>query len=160
MRCQISVNLYLTYLLDKKNYNTYFLTTSLRKKVLLRSFFSSVFFCIWTEYGDLLRKSLYSVRVQESTDQKTSVFGHFSCSVSVYRLCPKQVLKTNEPNLFRLHCSQSNHHKQGFSITTSKISYSLIEPQVPPCVPTCRCRFHAHVVYLNSTFLASSQSKL
>ena len=25
---------------------------------------------IWTEYGDLLRKSLHSVQIQENTDQK------------------------------------------------------------------------------------------
>ena len=29
-----------------------------------------MFFCIRTEYGDLLRKSPYSVRMQENTDQK------------------------------------------------------------------------------------------
>ena len=34
------------------------------------SFFWSVFSCIRTRYGDLLGKSPYSVRVQESTDQK------------------------------------------------------------------------------------------
>ena len=33
-----------------------------------------------TEYGDLLRKYPYSVRIQENTDQKNSVFGHFSRS--------------------------------------------------------------------------------
>ena len=30
----------------------------------------SVFFCIRTEYGDLLRKSPYSVRIQENMEQK------------------------------------------------------------------------------------------
>ena len=30
----------------------------------------SVFSCIRTEFGDLLRQSLYSVRIQENTDQK------------------------------------------------------------------------------------------
>ena len=38
--------------------------------VQIRSFFWSVFSCIWTEYGDLLRKSLYSVQIQENADQK------------------------------------------------------------------------------------------
>ena len=33
-------------------------------------FFWSVFSRIWTEYGDLLRKSPYSVRIRENTDQK------------------------------------------------------------------------------------------
>ena len=58
--------------------------------------------------------------------------------------------------LFSLHRSQSNHHKQGFSITPSKVSYNLIEPQVLLCVPSsCGCQFHAQVVYLQATFIAS-----
>ena len=40
------------------------------KRVQIRSFFWSVFSCIRTEFGDLLRKSPYSVRIQENTDQK------------------------------------------------------------------------------------------
>ena len=81
-------------------------------------------------------------------------------TIRFYRICPKQVLKTNEPSLFPLHRSQSNHHKQSFSITTSKISYHLIKPQVLLCVPTCGCKFHAYVVNLHLTFKASSQSEL
>ena len=33
------------------------------KSIQIRSYFWSVFSCIRTEYGDLLRKSLYSVRI-------------------------------------------------------------------------------------------------
>ena len=40
------------------------------KSVQIRSFFWSVFSCIRTEYGDLLRKPPYSVRIQDNTDQK------------------------------------------------------------------------------------------
>ena len=40
------------------------------KSFQVRSFFWSVFSCIRTEYGDLLSKSPYSVRMQENTDQK------------------------------------------------------------------------------------------
>ena len=36
----------------------------------IRSYFWSVFSCIWTKYGDLLRKSPYSVQIQENKDQK------------------------------------------------------------------------------------------
>ena len=36
----------------------------------LRGFYWSVFSCIWTEYGDLLRHSPDLVRIQENTDQK------------------------------------------------------------------------------------------
>ena len=40
------------------------------KSVQIPSFFWSVFSSIRTEYGDLLRKSQYSVQMQENTDQK------------------------------------------------------------------------------------------
>ena len=40
------------------------------KSVQLRSISWFVFSFIRTEYGDLLRKSPYSVRIQENTDQK------------------------------------------------------------------------------------------
>ena len=40
------------------------------KSVQMRSFFWPVFSCIRTEYADILRKSPYSVRIQENTDQK------------------------------------------------------------------------------------------
>ena len=40
------------------------------KSVQMRSFFRSFFSCIRTEYGDLLCKSPYSVRIQENTVQK------------------------------------------------------------------------------------------
>ena len=40
------------------------------KSVQLRSFFWSVFSCIRTEYGEILRISPYSVRMWEDTDQK------------------------------------------------------------------------------------------
>ena len=40
------------------------------KIVQIRSFFWSVFSCIQSEYGDLLRKSPYLARIQEYMDQK------------------------------------------------------------------------------------------
>ena len=40
------------------------------KSVQIWTFFSFVFSCIWTEYADLLRKSQYSVWIQENADQK------------------------------------------------------------------------------------------
>ena len=40
------------------------------KSVQIRSFSWSVFYCIRTEYGDLLSKSLYSVQEKENTGQK------------------------------------------------------------------------------------------
>ena len=46
------------------------------KSVQIRSFFWSVFYCIWTEYGDLRSKSEYG----KLRTRKDSVFGHFSHS--------------------------------------------------------------------------------
>ena len=40
------------------------------KSVQMQIFFWSVFSCIRTEFGDLLRKSLYSAQIQEVTDQR------------------------------------------------------------------------------------------
>ena len=48
------------------------------ESVQIRSFLWSVSSCIQTEYED--SKYSYSVGIQENTDQKNSVFGHFSCS--------------------------------------------------------------------------------
>ena len=53
------------------------LKSPLREKCPNTEFFWSVFLRTWTEYGDLPRKSLYSVQMPESTDQKSSAFGHF-----------------------------------------------------------------------------------
>ena len=50
--------------------NSHYISVHFVKSVQVRSFFWSVFFRIRTEYGDLLRKSLYSVRIRENTDQK------------------------------------------------------------------------------------------
>ena len=40
------------------------------KSAEIRSYFWSVFSCVRTEYGYLLRKSPYSVQIKENTDQK------------------------------------------------------------------------------------------
>ena len=53
---------------------------ALRKNFPNMEFFWSVFSRIWTEYGDLRSKYLYSVQIRENTDQKNFVFGHFSRS--------------------------------------------------------------------------------
>ena len=50
------------------------------KSVQMRRFSWSVFSYIQTEYVDLLHKSPYLVGIQENTDQKNSIFGHFSYS--------------------------------------------------------------------------------
>ena len=47
------------------------------EKCPFSEFFQSVFSRIRTEYGDLLRKSPYSVRMRENTDQKNTEYGYF-----------------------------------------------------------------------------------
>ena len=53
------------------------------KSVYIRSFFWSIFFRIRTEYGDLLCKPPYSVRMQKNKDQKNSECGHLLRSVNL-----------------------------------------------------------------------------
>ena len=49
----------------------------LRKKCSYSELFWSVFSRIWTEYGDILRLSPYSVPMWEIADQNNSKYGHF-----------------------------------------------------------------------------------
>ena len=56
-------------------------TTTVWKLSKYGVFSSPYFSYIRTEYGDLRSKFPYSVRIQENTDQKISVFGHVSRSV-------------------------------------------------------------------------------
>ena len=58
------------------------LPLTLRKKCPYSEFFWSAFSRIWTEYRDLPRKSPYSVRMRENTDQKNFECRHFSRSVN------------------------------------------------------------------------------
>ena len=55
------------------------------KSVQIRSFFWSVWSRIWTEYGEMRSISPYSVRIRKNTDQKNSVFGHFSRSALFFK---------------------------------------------------------------------------
>ena len=50
-----------------------------RKKCSNTDFFLARIFP-YLEYGDLLRKTLYSVQIRENKDQKNSIFGYFSHS--------------------------------------------------------------------------------
>ena len=52
-------------------------TNSLREKCPYSELFWSVFSRTRTEYGEILRISLYSVRMREDTDQNNSEYGHF-----------------------------------------------------------------------------------
>ena len=56
----------------------------LREKCPYPEFFCSVLFRIPTEYGGILRISLYSVQMRENTDQNNSEYEHFLLSDSYY----------------------------------------------------------------------------
>ena len=58
--------------------------SSTARSAQMRSFFWSVFSCIWTEYRDLWNKCPYSIRYRKIRARKKSVFGHFSHSVEYY----------------------------------------------------------------------------
>ena len=58
------------------------LPLEIREKFPYLEILWSVFSRIWTEYRDLLSKSLYSIRLQEKTNQKNSEYGNISCSVA------------------------------------------------------------------------------
>ena len=62
--------------------------SALHKKCPYSEFFWFVCSRIWTEYGYLLRKSLYLVRMRENTDQKNSKYGHL---LNIARNCIKSV---------------------------------------------------------------------
>ena len=65
---QFHVELFNSYL----RYNLEWRQSHTVKSVRIRSFLS-IFSLNRTEYGDLLCKSLYSVRMRENTDQKTLI---------------------------------------------------------------------------------------
>ena len=52
----------------------------LREKYPYSELFWSVFSHIWTEYGEIIRVSPYSVRMRENTDQNNFEYGHFLSS--------------------------------------------------------------------------------
>ena len=54
---------------------------AMRKEYPHSELFWSAFSRIWTEYGEVLHISPYSVRTQENANQNNSEYGHFSRSV-------------------------------------------------------------------------------
>ena len=65
------------------------------KSVQIRSFFCSVLSCIRTEYEDVLRKSPYSVQIQENTDQNIPYLHTFQ-AVNIDNVQLAVTLRLNE----------------------------------------------------------------
>ena len=61
--------------------DTFLTKTALSKKCVHSELFWSAFSRLWTEYGEILRISQYSVRMWENTNQNNSKYGHFLRSV-------------------------------------------------------------------------------
>ena len=59
---------------------------TLPKKYQYLEFFWSMFSLIRIEYGDSLRKSLYSAQIRENTDQAISEYENFLGSVSYFKI--------------------------------------------------------------------------
>ena len=76
---------------------------SLLKSVQIRIFLWPVFSCIRAEYGNLLRKSPYSVRIQENADQeKLHIWTLFMQCVSNPKAIPTCVRFRREVPSLRL----------------------------------------------------------
>ena len=71
---QVMLNIFFTNIIKTEQFQSQYSEIHLGyhflKSLQILSFFCSVFSQIRTEYGDLLRKSLYSVQGRENTDQK------------------------------------------------------------------------------------------
>ena len=67
--------MYIKHLFQNENTNYKY---TLHEKGPYSDFFWSVFSCIRTEYGKILRISPYSVWIRENADQKNSEYGHIS----------------------------------------------------------------------------------
>ena len=69
--------------------------------------FRSVIFLIWFEYGDLLFRYLYSVRMRENTDQQNSEYTHYSCGDSCdeekYTFFSSVIPQKSYYNIYKLH---------------------------------------------------------
>ena len=89
---------------------TVLLQTHCIKSAQIRSFFWSVFSCIRTDYGDLLRKSSYSVRIQENMALKKIPY---SVTFHAVRQNPS-IIRFKRPNTLKPETaplSSISHHK-------------------------------------------------
>ena len=55
---------------------------TMREKYPCSGLFWFIFFHIWTEYGEILPISPYSVQLQENTEENNCEYGHFLRSVT------------------------------------------------------------------------------
>ena len=68
--------------------NFFFLTLAPRKQCPYSELFWSILSGIQIQYGEIRSMSPYSVRMQKSTDQNDSEYGHFSRTIGKFCLFP------------------------------------------------------------------------
>ena len=86
-----------------------------QKSVQIRSLFWSVFSCIRTEYGVFLRKSPYSVQIQENTDQqKLHIWTFFSLKLLSHLNKLKSWHNSNNTVDSMCTCAVSNQTTLGY----------------------------------------------
>ena len=81
------------------------LETHCLKSIQIRSFFCSVFSCIWTEYGDLRTKYPISVEIEENADLKKLRFWSFFmqwCNALIVK-CQVIITLTNVGSCWNCH---------------------------------------------------------
>ena len=102
---------------------------SLREKSPYSEFFWYVISRIWIEYGEILRISACSVRIQENTDQTSPEYGHFSgndCVLTKIIMEKKERLWPHDRDLLEAHTELSLKCK----IELFKISRYIIPKKV------------------------------
>ena len=91
----------------------------------MRSFFWSVFFCIWTEYWDLLRKSPYSGQIQENTDhKKLRIFALFGQCLRIQYHYFDSRQENLQKKTKKKHCLKDWNGFRGLNITFKQFSLS------------------------------------
>ena len=102
------------------------------KSVQIRSFFWSVFSCTWTEYGEILPVSPYSVWMQEHADQKKlCIWTLFTQWISCYWESRK--LTHDSRRLLRVSWELASLQAGACDIITSR-SRDKLKTSLPECL--------------------------
>ena len=94
------------------------------KSIRMWSLFWSVHSCIWTKYGYLQSKYLYSVWMREIWARKSSAFGHFSRS-TINSYNTKYFWPTNVTPWYNLNLPTGIFLKSNLNICFTKLSLNL-----------------------------------
>ena len=116
---------YFHYLVLKLHF-TKITHSTMREKSPSSEFFWSVFSSIRTEYGEILRISSYSVRMQENMDQKNSKYQNFSRSARLWIWGPAGSYYTSSNNClckFFLKVKTAHTWRRNIIITVRRFEF-------------------------------------